>query len=406
MKIRFSVFLWFLLSVILYANIDKKIEENKERQQNINNQKRKTTKQIKNLVWKIHTTTKKAKKLKLNIKIESNLIEKNRAKVRDSKKELKELKKTAKDIQKAKTDIEIKIAKTLASNYITTIATKLTNQKSIDEILDTYVYKILSIESKRKVSLLSVRFDEINNKENIIKKRIAKIVAVIEKDKIDRRELTKKTKQLKKTKQSLKQKHKSYQKKLAKIVQEQKKLSSILDSLNIVKQEQLKKPDESSIANDEYGQDRFSKNIAMNVKSIGYSSYGVKTTRYRGKKTIAPLKSYTITKTFGERYDKVYKIKLFNDSITLKTKVANAKVLSVFDGKVVYSKHDSQLLENVVIIKHKNNIHTIYSHLDKIAPNIKKGKWLKKGATIGRVKNSIGFQATKNSKYLNPKELF
>ncbi len=64
------------------------------------------------------------------------------------------------------------------------------------------------------------------------------------------------------------------------------------------------------------------------------------------------------------------------------------------------------MLENVVIVQHSNGLHTIYSHLDEIAPTLKVGKWIKKGYVIGRVSDTLNFQATKNSYHVNPKDLF
>ncbi len=90
----------------------------------------------------------------------------------------------------------------------------------------------------------------------------------------------------------------------------------------------------------------------------------------------------------------------------MKPKKANSKVYNVLKGKIVYAKKNSGTLENVVIVQHKNGLHTIYSHLDQIAPTLKTGKWIKKGFVVGRVSNTLMFQATKNNKYINPKDLF
>ncbi len=46
--------------------------------------------------------------------------------------------------------------------------------------------------------------------------------------------------------------------------------------------------------------------------------------------------------------------------------------------KLYMLKKDAGMLENVVIIQHKNGLHTIYSHLDKISPSLKVGRWIKK----------------------------
>ena len=72
----------------------------------------------------------------------------------------------------------------------------------------------------------------------------------------------------------------------------------------------------------------------------------------------------------------------------------------------MYAKKNSGMLENVVIIQHKGGLHTIYSHLDKISPTLKVGKWIKKGYVVGRIDDTLTFQATKNSAHINPKDLF
>lgn len=151
--------------------------------------------------------------------------------------------------------------------------------------------------------------------------------------------------------------------------------------------------------------DKLDEAIDVEVRKLGSSAKGVKISKYRGGTTIAPLKSYEVTKKFGKYFDDVYKMELFNESVSLKTKIPNAKVFSVFKGQVVYAKQNSGLLENVVIVKHANNLHTIYSHLDQISPTLKAGKWIPKGYVVGRINDTLAFQATKNSKYIDPLKL-
>ena len=202
-------------------------------------------------------------------------------------------------------------------------------------------------------------------------------------------------------------------------------MKNLLSRLNILKKEELqkerrrkerlrrllaKKNKEKATANKTVDADtrnrQFAQKLNLDVRKIGSSTTGIKITKYRGHKTIAPLKSFEVVKKFGTYYDPVYKIKLFNESVILKTKSPKAKVVSVLNGKVVYAKRNSGMLENVVIIQHKNGLHTIYSHLDEIAPTLKVGKWIEKGYVVGRVSNNLTFQATKNSYHINPKDLF
>ena len=141
----------------------------------------------------------------------------------------------------------------------------------------------------------------------------------------------------------------------------------------------------------------------FDVRQVASSYHNINTTKYKGAKTIAPLDDFTIEKRFGPYYDPVYKMKVFNESITLVPK-GDDKVKSVLDGKVVFAK-DTPILKRVVIIEHKNNIHTIYAQLDKIAPTIKPGSTVKKGYTIGRVENVLKFEVTLKDKHIDPLEL-
>ena len=141
------------------------------------------------------------------------------------------------------------------------------------------------------------------------------------------------------------------------------------------------------------------------VKKHGSSYQAVKTKKYKGKKTIAPLDSFTITKKYGTYTDPIYGIKIFNEAISLKPKKANAKVKTVFNGKVIYAEK-TNVLDNVVIIEHKNGLHTIYANLSQISPNIKKGKKVKKGYSIGRVTDELTFEVTQKSYHINPIRLF
>jgi len=141
------------------------------------------------------------------------------------------------------------------------------------------------------------------------------------------------------------------------------------------------------------------------VKKVGSSYQAAKTLRYRGKKTIAPLDAYTIIKKYGTYTDPIYKIKIFNESISLRPKQKNAKVKTVFNGKVIYADKTA-VLDNIVIVEHSNGLHTIYANLSQISPNIKKGKKIKKGYTIGRVEDELVFEVTQKSYHINPIRLF
>ncbi|MFR4830899.1 MAG: murein hydrolase activator EnvC family protein, partial [Campylobacter upsaliensis] len=187
-----------------------------------------------------------------------------------------------------------------------------------------------------------------------------------------------------------------YAKKLDNLKAQQEELRATLDELKIIdKKEQVKKQKEetSKLANNN-----------QKIRQIGSSYQGSSVKRYTGKKTIAPLDSFTIKQKFGNYVDPIYNIKIFNENVVLRSKKADATVKSVLDGRVVFAKNTT-MLQRVVIIEHNDGIHTIYAHLDKIAPNIKVGKRVKKGAVVGRIKDDLTFEVTQKNFHINPLEL-
>lgn len=87
-------------------------------------------------------------------------------------------------------------------------------------------------------------------------------------------------------------------------------------------------------------------------------------------------------------------------------KSIDTKVYSVLNGKVVYLKKSNNSSDNTIIIEHSNGLHTVYSNLEQISPTIEQNKLIKQGYAIGRVKESLVFQAIINSAFVNPVELF
>ena len=181
-----------------------------------------------------------------------------------------------------------------------------------------------------------------------------------------------------------------YTKKLEDIQRQQDELRKTLAELNIVREDKRQKPT--------------TKTSQTNVKQFGSSYTGSLIKRYTGKKTIAPLESFTVKQKFGNFTDPIYNIKIFNENVILRSKSPDARVKSVFDGKIVFAKQ-TNLLQKVVIIEHSGGIHTIYAHLNQISPNIKVGKRVKKGEVLGRVKNDLTFEVTQEKFHINPLEL-
>jgi murein DD-endopeptidase MepM/ murein hydrolase activator NlpD len=181
-------------------------------------------------------------------------------------------------------------------------------------------------------------------------------------------------------------------------------LKKTLAQLNIIKIDEIKKAKEQEERRKAFAVKTSAKNLPK-VKRHGSSYQVVKTRRYYGEKTIPPLSSYRITKRYGTYTDPIYGIKVFNESISMKPNKSGAKVKNVFNGKVIYADKTA-VLKNIVIIEHKNGIHTIYANLSKISPNVKAGKKIKKGYVIGRVDDELIFEVTQKSYHINPVRLF
>ena len=140
------------------------------------------------------------------------------------------------------------------------------------------------------------------------------------------------------------------------------------------------------------------------VRQINSSYQKEKTAAYRGGKTISPIRGAKVVKKFGTYIDPIYKIKIFNESITLQAPSSPAKVQNVLNGKVVFAGKSS-MLGKVVVVAHSGRMHTVYAGLSKIAPTIRVGRKIKRGYVIGKVNKKLMFQATKNSKHINPLKL-
>ena len=138
---------------------------------------------------------------------------------------------------------------------------------------------------------------------------------------------------------------------------------------------------------------------------VVYNEEPIQIAKHHGKKTISPLEGSRLIKKFGTYIDPIYKFKIFNKSITLKSSHKGAKVKSVLKGRVVFAEDSGGMLGRVVIIEHANQLHTIYAKLARLAPGIHVGKEVLRGSVLGKVNKSLMFEVTKNNKHMNPLKL-
>lgn len=415
-----------LFTVLNASSIDTKIKSNKQTLQKQKSAQEKTNTKIKTLAKQILNQSSELKKLESDISQVNEDIKKHQNLLTISQKELDLLNVKSKILLKRKISSEDQLIELIIEDYASSKALSIANDNTLEELINSEIYTLIAKNTKDEILkidnlYMGVAQDKISN-ENKIKE----ISDYIQKRKKKKEILNFLKNKHSKSLNELNTKHKEYQAALKKIIRKQKSLSSLLGKLNILKEEELKKEQLAKIkekkrllalkkkqeaekktsTTQSQVQAQNAEKIDLDVRMLGSSTKGVKISKYRGDKTIAPLKDYTVVKKFGKYYDPVYKIKLFNESVVLKSSQRQSKVYAVLNGKVVYAKKDSGMLENVVIIQHKNGLHTIYSHLDQISPTLRVGKWVKQGYVVGRVDSMLTFQATKNNTHINPQDLF
>ena len=434
-------FVLFLAANILFSatNIDKKIQQNKENLNTSSQQEKTTNLKIKDLADKIESQNSNIITLEKDIKQINADIDEHQKLLEDAKNKLDELKSKSTELIKEKTSNEEQIVNTIIEEFSISIALKLASENSLQELIDSEIYTLLSQHSKEKVLKLNNNYNALSTNTKSNQKDIDKISSYIQNRQKTKEKLTNLKQKHSSSLVSLEEQHKSYQQELNKVAKQQESLKNLLSELNILKEEENKKVEEErraklqqllaqkkaddkkksirqevkeeeqpeqEIQTAEVRNQKYAKDLNLDVRKIGSSTDGVKIVKYKGISTIAPLKSFKVVKNFGTYYDPVYKIKLFNESIVLKSNEPKAKVVSVLNGKVVYAKKNAGMLENVVIIQHEGGLHTIYSHLDEISPTLVVGKWIKQGYVVGRVDDSLMFQATKDASHIDPKDLF
>ena len=406
------IFSLFLIPIFIFAStIDKKIAQNQKSLESSKKTKESATIKIKEIADKIEASNTNLSKLEEDIIKINEDIEQHQKLLESSQSKLNDLQAKSSDLIKEKNSSEEEIINTIVEQFSTSLALQLASKESLQELIDNEMFNLLSTNAKQKVLKLNENYNRLTENTKVNQQEINKLNSYI-KDRLKTKE-NYKALQIKHTKslENLEKEHKLYQAELKKVIEQQESLSKILSDLKIVKQQELKKAQEEKEDNQQVQttnvrNQKYAKDLDLDVKKIGSSTDGVQIVKYKGAKTIAPLKSFKIVKNFGTYYDPVYKIKLFNESVVLQSNEKGSKVVAVLNGKVVYAKKNAGMLENVVIIQHEGGIHTVYSHLDDIAPTLVVGKWVQKGSVVGRVDENLTFQVTKDSSHIDPKDLF
>lgn len=297
---------------------------------------------------------------------------------------------------------------------------------SADALMTEEVLKNLSQQTQQEIASLNDQFSSNNARITKLQGHIESLKNAIAEIEYRQKELIRTQQSNKKALKRLEKNKAKYKASVERLLSQQNALQKTLSSLHIIKEDEAEKAARAKARREKAARKRASREKAErerarqnksrpakkataskdlpSIKKIGSSYQNIKTKRYRGTKTIAPLDTYRLVKKFGPYTDPIYNLKIFNESVSLQPKQQNAKVKNVLNGKVILAQNTA-LLNNVVIIEHSNGIHTIYAHLDKIAPTIRKGRKVKKGSVIGRVSDELMFEVTQKNYHINPMQL-
>ncbi|MDF1882246.1 peptidoglycan DD-metalloendopeptidase family protein [Sulfurimonas sp. MAG313] len=410
---RFFLLVLLLFSPCLYAksSIDSKINTTNKKLKKfdktyskVDKNLAKTAKAIIKEERNILRQERKLQKLQLELSLKEERYQ-------DNAQELHHLKSSQNVLQKHQTKLQEDLVFMLAKNVSLSILLDDEKAKSKEALITEEIFEALKKITRENISVLKGSYSSNTHKITNIQRKIKKLKKAINEIDKKKKEVVQITKNKKGKLRQLKKQKNNYRASVKKLLKQQYSLKNELSKLNIIKEDAkakaiARKKEVARLALLQRQNNNRAKptNNLPKVKSRTDAYTSVKTKRYRGKKTIAPLDDFTIVKRFGPYEDPIYHIKIFNESISLKPKTTNAKVKNVLNGKVILAKKTS-LLNNIVIIEHANGMHTIYAHLDKVAPTIKKGKRLKKGSIIGRVNDELMFEVTQKNYHINPLQL-
>jgi len=315
-----------------------------------------------------------------------------------NKQNLQGLQTQQQQLTKTQNDIEQKLVFALARNTSLSLLINDDRAKGVDALITEEALKLHLKQINSEIKELNFVYGEnatkiasLSNQTTALKQSIAVIDRQKKSVLATKQENEKAIAQLEKEKEE-------YKRSLGRVLNQQRALQNTLASLNIIRIEAMKpKKAPPKLVVPKAG----SKPLPQGAQQAISEYRPSKTAAYSGERTIAPLDGYIVTKRFGSYIDPVYGIKINNESVSLRPTDPDAKVKAIFNGKVIFAK-PTAMLDNVIVIEHDNGLHTIYAHLDKIAPTVMVGQRLKQGSIIGRVGRELMFQVTQRNAHIDP----
>jgi len=398
--IRFAAALLLLFMPCLGAKgIDDKIDETEKTLKHfdsnyasVNAKMAKTAKTILHKEKTVLTQRKKIETLEAQLQGKASTLS-------DSRTELQTLTAEQEAIEASQQQLRQELSQLLARIVSLAMTHDDNNTLSPDAVISEEVFKALNAQARDKLEKLGSDFRQNHELLRSLTGKTARLKTEIVAIENEKRALEEAKRSNEKALKELRAKKKGYKAELKKLLAQKEELKDTLSRLHIIQESEAQKA--SAKAEQERNEALLASKGLPEVKSIGSSYHRASTRRYRGQKTIAPLEGYKVLKRYGTYTDPIYKIKIFNESVSLQPAMPDAKVKAVFNGKVILAQH-TPLLENVVIIEHADGLHTIYAHLDQIAPTVTKGKRLVKGSVIGRVNDELMFEVTQKNYHIDP----
>lgn len=404
-----KIFVGIVLGICLLVsqNIDNVIKQNRAKAEKKAQEQNKINAKIKELGDQIESQNSDLRSLTEKIQILEREIEDNQSVFLKEQQEFQNAKTRDNALRERSASIQSQITNLITQELAFRVIVNDRQPVSSDDIVLSEFFKTLSKNVQSSVASLMQEKKEVQKELLDISSRLTTLKNAISVQNQKRKTLEGRIKRRNDLLAKLQKDLATYDARLSKAVQERNDLDEILEKLKIRKQKEEKKVAQQAQQKAESQKSNLAikdHKVPSDVKKFGSSYRQVSTVSYNGKKTIAPLDTYEIEQQFGTYFDPVYKIRVFNESLILSPKYQNSNVKNVLDGKVVFAK-DTPVLKKVVIVEHANQMHTIYAHLDKIAPTIRPGLRIKRGYIIGKVSEKLGFEVTQKDKHINPLEL-
>jgi len=398
MKALLTMFILF--SLLLGSSVDRKINQKQKELKSKKIEYRKMDRKLSKIAKNILSAKKEQKGLDKKIAMLELNIKNSEDRYKKLKKDDKAL---ARDLKKVNVEISSKQDKfvaLVAKNFSMELALEELKQPTKESVMMQEVYEVYAKKNSLEIDRLKKEIGSLDEKRSSLQIKKSIIKEAVDSYKSERLEYQSKKRQKDKIIATLATDKAIYKKRFNRIKASRRNLERKLAKLKIIKQER---------ADAIHAQERELKNrkeLAQAVEENRVVSRSqTRVAKYRGGKTISPLKGARLIKRFGSYIDPIYKFKIFNKSITLKAPHSGSKVRNVLKGKVVFSENSGGMLGKVVIVEHANGIHTIYAKLSKLAPGIYVGKQLARGSIIGKVEKSLMFEVTKENKHMNPLKL-